>query len=139
MTDKKVRQGTAAWFEMVGKLMRDAATQAGLSPDLNVSLVEHYTDGTTLADGLVQGIRLDIRKGAFSFSVGARPDEQADIKVALTAAAARTLNTLYSADPVYRATRDAFLESGEMRVEGDAARFGAWFDTVHDPIVDRTS
>ena len=61
--DTKVRQGTAAWFEMVGTLMRDAASQASLPRDLNVSLVERYTDGVELFAGLVQGIRLDMRGG----------------------------------------------------------------------------
>jgi hypothetical protein len=137
-TDAKVRQGTTAWFEMVGRLMREAASRSGLSPELNVSLVERYTDGVELSEGLVQGIRFDILGGKPSFRVGARPDERADVTVEVTAAAARELNTLRSADPSYQAARDKFLSTGEMRVDGDPSRLGGWLDAVHDPIVDRT-
>jgi hypothetical protein len=31
-TDAKVRQGTTAWFEMVGTLLSEAASRPGLSP-----------------------------------------------------------------------------------------------------------
>ena len=68
--DAKIRQGTKAWFEMVGTLMSEAATRSGLSPDLNVSLVERYTDGVELSAGLIQGIRFDIRDGRPSFRAG---------------------------------------------------------------------
>jgi hypothetical protein len=139
ITDTKVRQGTTAWFEMVGRLMREAASQSGLSPELNVSLVERYTDGVELSEGLVQGIRFDILGGKPSFRVGARPDERADVTVEVTAAAARELNALRSADPSYQAARDKFLSTGDMRVDGDPSRLGGWLDAVHDPIVDRTS
>lgn len=137
-TDGKVRQGTTAWFEMVGGLMTDAASRSALSPDLDVSLVERYTDGIELSEGLVQGIRLDIVGGKLSFRIGARPDEQADVTVEITATAARELNSLRSADPNYAAARDKFLRTGEMRVHGDPSRMGAWLDATHDPIVDRT-
>ena len=139
MTEEaKVRQGTAAWFEMVGKLMRDAAARSGLSPELNISLVERYTDGSELSEGFVQGIRFDILCGKPSFRVGARPDERADVTVEVTAAAARELNTLYSADPNYPVSRNRFLSTGAMRVNGDISRMGGWLEEVHDPIVDRT-
>jgi hypothetical protein len=138
-TDAKVRQGTTAWFEMVGRLMLEAASRSGLSPQLNVSLVERYTDGVELSEGLVQGIRFDIVAGKPSFRVGARPNERADVTVEVTAAAARKLNTLRSTDASYQAARDKFLSTGEMRVEGDPSRLGSWLDAVHDPIVDRTS
>uniref|UniRef100_B0T5L2 SCP2 domain-containing protein n=1 Tax=Caulobacter sp. (strain K31) TaxID=366602 RepID=B0T5L2_CAUSK len=135
----KLRQGTTAWFEMVGTLMSEVAARSGLSPDLNVSLVERYTDGIELSDGLVQGIRFDILGGKPSFRVGARRDERADVTVEITAAAARALNALLSADPNYPAARDNFLSTGEMRVDGDPSRLGGWLDAVHDPIVARTS
>jgi hypothetical protein len=97
ITDMKVRQGTAAWFEMAGTLMLEAASQAGLSSNLSVSFVERYIDGDELSNGLVQGLRFDIIDGRSSFRVGVRPDERADITVEITAAAARELNRLYSA------------------------------------------
>ena len=56
-TDMKVHQGTKEWFDMVGTLMFEAASQAELPPELNLSLVERYTDGVELSEGLVQGIR----------------------------------------------------------------------------------
>lgn len=137
-TDMKERQGTTAWFEMAGTLMCEAASQAKLSPELNVSLVERYTDGVEMSEGLVQGVRFDIVGGKPSFRVGVRPDERADVTVEVTAAAARELNTLRSADPNYQAARDKFLSTGEMRVAGDPSRMGGWLDAVHDPIVDHT-
>ncbi len=136
--DAKVCQGTAAWFEMVGTLMSEAASQSGLSPELNLSLVERYTDGVELSEGLVQGLRFDILGGKPSFRVGARRDDRADVMIEITAAAARKLNTLRSADPNYTAALEGFLSTGEMRVEGDPSRMGGWLNAVHDPIVNRT-
>lgn len=138
-TNAKVDHGTVAWFDMAGRLLCEAALQAGLPTDLNVSLVERYTDGVDLSAGLVQGLRLDIIGGKPSFRVGAQPDERADVMVEVTAAAARKLNSLQSADPNYHTARDNFLRTGEMRVDGDPTRLGGWLDAVHDPIVDRTS
>ncbi|MEH6717675.1 MAG: hypothetical protein V7704_02240 [Aurantimonas endophytica] len=138
MSDAKPRQGTPAWFEMVGRLMRVAALQTPLSPDLNLSLVERYTDGAEMPGGLVQGLRLDIRNGKPTFRVGARHGERGDVTIEITAAAARTLNRLRSDDPEFQATRDGILKSGEMRVDGDPAAIGSWLEMVHDPIVDRT-
>lgn len=62
-TDAKLDQGTTAWLEMAGTLMCEAAARAGLPPDLSVSLVERYTDGAELPNGLVQGLRFDIVAG----------------------------------------------------------------------------
>lgn len=138
-TSEKVRQGTPAWFEMVGTLMAGAAARSGLPADLNIALVERYTDGIELSDGLVQGIRFEIANGQASFRVGVRRDERADITVEVTAAAARELNALHSADPAYAVARDTFLSTGEMRVDGDLSQLGDWLEAVHDPIVDRTA
>lgn len=137
-TEAKLRQGTTAWFGMVGQLMSEAASQSRLSSELNLSLVERYTDGVELSESLVQGIRFDIVGGTPSFRVGVRRDEQADVTIEITAAAARALNRLRSADPSYPAARDEFLRTGEMRVDGDPSRLGDWLAAVHDPIVDRT-
>lgn len=134
----KIRHGTIAWFEMVGTVMADAARRANLPTDLTVSLVERYTDGSVLSDGLVQGIRFDIVGGKPSYRVGARADEQADITIEVTAAAARELNMLRSADPRYKTALDRFLRTSEMRMHGDISRLGDWLAAVHDPIVDRT-
>ncbi|GGX97152.1 hypothetical protein [Streptomyces minutiscleroticus] len=135
----KVRQGTADWFRMAGDMMCEAALDAGLPPDLTVSLVERYTDGTELPEGLVQGIRFDVSHGQPSFRVGVRVDERADVTVEVTAAAARRLNELYSTDPDYDAARRRFLSTGEMRVESDTTALDGVLEAVHDPIVDRTS
>lgn len=138
-TEPKLLQGTTAWFGMVGQLMSEAASRSGLSPELNLSLVERYSDGEELSEGLVQGIRFDIRGGVPSFRVGVRCDERAEVTIEISAAAARALNSLRSDHPTFPATRDAFLRTGEMRVDGDPSRLGDWLDAVHDPIVDRTT
>lgn len=65
--DTELRQGTTARFEMVGALMSEAASRAGLASDLNLSLVELYNDGAQLCGGCAQGPRFDIRDGAPSF------------------------------------------------------------------------
>ncbi len=137
--DAKLRQGTTAWFEMVGALLCEAAMKACLSPTLNLSLVERYTDGVTLPGGSVQGLRFDIRGGVPSFRVGVSSDERADATIHVTAAAARTLNSMRSTDPDYPTIVNGYLATGEMRVDGDITPFGAWFSEVHDPIVDRTA
>jgi hypothetical protein len=92
-------QGSQAWFEMAGTLMCEAAAQSGLPPELNASLVERYTDGIKLSQGLIQGQRFDIISGKPSFRVGARQDDRTDITVEITAAAARERNTLGAAIP----------------------------------------
>jgi hypothetical protein len=91
-----------------------------------------------LSEGLVQGLRFDILSGNPSFRVGARHGERADIRIEITAAAARELNSLYSADPDYQAALDNLLSTGEMRVDGDPSQMGGWLKAVHDPIVART-
>jgi len=136
--EAKLLQGTEAWFGMVGQLMSEAAARSRLSPELDLSLVERYTDGEELSGDLVQGIRFDIRGGVPSFRVGVRRDERAELTIEISAAAARALNSLRSDDPNYRVARDEFLRTGEMHVEGDPSRLGDWLDAVHDPIVDRT-
>jgi hypothetical protein len=139
MTKKtKLPQGTPAWFEMVGTLMSEFAAAVSLPPELNVSLVERYTDGDEIGDGLVQGIRFDIVDGRPSFRIGAGRDERADVAVEVTAAVAHELNVLQSDDPAYAAAIDQAVVAGNMRVNGDPSRFGGWLDAVHNPIVDRT-
>jgi hypothetical protein len=76
-------------------------------------IVERYTDGVELFEGLVQGLRFDILKGKPAFRVGVRQDERADITIKITAAAARELNSLYNADPNYHTGRAKFLSTGE--------------------------
>lgn len=137
-TLEKFRQGTAPWFKMVGELMCEIASRSRLPTELNLSLVERYTDGVELREGVVQGLRFDIQGGTPTFRVGARYEERADIEIEITAAAARTLNTLLSADPDYAAALEGFLCTGEMRVLGDPSRLGSWLSEVHDRIVDRT-
>jgi hypothetical protein len=138
MTGGKLRQGTTAWFQMVGTLMCEAASQAGLAPDLDLTLIERYADGAEIGEGLIQGIRFDVIKGKPQFRVGVLPNEQGDITIELTAAAARKLNLLRSADPEYRTALEAVLGSGDLRVKGDLSRLGGWFGTLHDPIVEQT-
>jgi hypothetical protein len=70
-----------------------------------LSLVERYTDGVELFEGLVQGLRFDIQNGKPSFRLGVRQDEGADITMEIAAAAARELNSLKSADPLSRRPR----------------------------------
>lgn len=135
---EKLEQGTIAWFEMVGTLMSDAASQSGLAPDLAVSFLERYTGGAELPGGLVQGIRFDIVDGKPSYGIGVGLEERADIVIEVTAAAARELNRLRTTDARYAVVRDEVLRSSEMRVEGDISRLGAWLEAVHDPIVERT-
>lgn len=136
--EDKLTQGTADWLEMAALLMCDAASRANLPSDLTVSLVERYTDGVALSDGLIQGIRFELVEGRPSFRIGVRPNERADVIVEITAAAARHLNILRSNDPAYAAARARYLATGEMRVEGDPSRLGDWLAAVHDPIVERT-
>ncbi|TFW26533.1 hypothetical protein [Duganella callida] len=130
-TPDKIPHGTAAWFEMVGQVMMQAALDARLTADINVSLVEHYTDGD-------QGLRFEIRNGEPSYTASVDKDERGDITVAVTAAASRQLNTRYSDDPEYGSLMAHLADIGELSVTGDLSRLGSWFAVVHDRIVDRT-
>ena len=91
---------------------------------------------TALSGDKVQGIRFDIRRGSPSFRVGVGCDERGDVTVEVTAAAARNLNLLR--DPDFSNARERYLETGEMRIEGDPTRLGGWLDKIHDSIVERT-
>jgi len=135
----RLEHGTADWFEMVGRVMCDAAAQAALPPGLNFGLVERYLDGAPLPGGFLPGLRFDIRDGQPRFRVGALPGEQADVTVEVTATASRELNTLYANDPRYPAALARLQASGELRIHGDVAGLGAWFGSVHDAIVERTA
>lgn len=132
-------QGSDDWFEMVGTLVCDTVSRAGLDPDLNWSLVERYSDGTTLPNGLVQGIRFDIQAGRASYRVGVRPDERGDVTIEVTSATARRLNSLYNADAPFGAALEAAFGSGSMQVEGDLTPLARAIAETHDQIVDRTS
>ena len=138
-THWQYRQGSEEWFEMVGTLVSDAVSRAGTSSDLTWSLVERYIDGVSFADGLVQGIRFDIRDGRVSYRVGVRPDERGDATIEVTAAAARELNLLRSADPAFASIREHVLRTGEMRVDGDLTPIAPALNETHDLLVDQTS
>ncbi|MGQ9371214.1 hypothetical protein [Azospirillum sp. ST 5-10] len=135
----KIPQGTAAWFAMVGTLMCAAVSRAGLAPDLNWSLVERYSDGAFLPNGRLQGIRFDIANGRPSFEVGVDGDERGDVTIEVSAAAARELNRLRTADPAYAAALDRATRLGQIRVTGDLSSMADWLTAIHDPIVDLTS
>lgn len=134
----KILHGTTAWFEMVGALMKDAASRAALPADFNIGLVERYTDGVDLGGGLVQGMRFEIVRGEPSFRLGAEPNEQANITVEVTMAGSRQLNTLYGDDPRFSAALAHLQGTGQLKIDGDLARLGEWFSAVHDQIVHRT-
>ena len=134
----KVPHGTTAWFEMVGAVMEDAATQAALPSDFNICLVERYTDGVDLGAGLAQGLRFEIIGGKPSFRPGARADERADVTVEVTVAASRQLNTLHGDDPRFAIALADLQRTGQLNIDGDLARLGDWFGAVHDRIVHRT-
>lgn len=136
--DDKLEHGTQAWFDMVGAAMVEAARAARLAPDFDCSLVERYVDGTEVAPGLVQGLRFDIVGGRPAYRRGAGPDERGDVTIAVTAAASRRLNTMAGADPAFPALFAELRASGELVLDGDLARLGAWFGAVHDRIVART-
>ena len=135
----KIPHGTTAWFEMVGSVMVDAATQAALPSGANISLVERYTDGVDLGTGMAPGLRFEIVDGKPSFRLGARAHERADITVEVTAAASRRLNTLYGDDPRFHAALADLQRTGQLKIDGDLAGLGDWYDTVHDQIVHRTA
>jgi len=131
--------GSAAWFGMVGALMCEAAREAALPPGLHLSLVERFLDGAALPGGQVAGLRFDIRDGRPAFRIGVGPDETGDIMIEVTAAASRTLNTLYGADPRFAAEFTRLQKAGALRIAGDLGQLGSWFDAVHDRIVARTA
>jgi hypothetical protein len=135
MAEQKHELGTAAWFDMVGALIKDSALQHGLPPDLNITIIERYSDGKELSRGFYQGLRLEIANGELSYRVGVRRDEEADFNVEVTTAASRLLNSLQSADPAYGAAYARFLETGEIRVTGVPFTPGKWLLSSHDPIV----
>lgn len=135
----KIAHGTPAWFDMVGRLVCEAASRAELPPDLSWSLVERYRDGSLLPDGRVQGLRIDIQHGTPSFRIGVGPDERGDVTIEILREVAHELNLLRAADPAFAGARERALRTGDMRVDGDLAPAAVWLEAAHDPIVDRTA
>ncbi|HBS98504.1 MAG TPA: hypothetical protein DEB47_01235 [Citreicella sp.] len=131
--------GSHDWLTMVGEVLQAAARSAALPDDLNLSLVEHYIDGSELSPGLFQGLRFDIRNGVPGFCVGVAPHEVGDITIKVTALVAQRLNQIYSSDPAYAQVQQEARASGELCVSGDPSRLGAWFAAAHDDIVRRTA
>lgn len=131
-------QGLRDWFEMIGTMLCGAISRNEPDPDLDWTLVERYSDGATLDDGLVQGIRIDIRGGKVSYRVGVRPDERGDATIEVTSATARALNLVHNADPGFDRAREAALGAGSLRIDGDLTPLAAALTRTHDGIVDRT-
>lgn len=134
----KVVQGSSEWFELVGTLVCRAVKRAGSPVSRNWTLVERYSDGERLPNGLIQGIRFDLRAGACSYRVGVVPEEQGDATITVKSATARTLNLLYRHDPRFDTSMKRAFESGAMTVEGDLSPIAAALAESHDDIVDRT-
>ena len=138
-TQSRLLQGSSEWFEMVGAVICEALNRPGLRAGVNWSLVERYSDGEPLPNGLMQGIRFDIRDGVATFRLGALPDERGDATIEVTAAAARALNLLRNDDPRFGPARDKAVQTGAMRIEGDLSPIAATLADTHDFIVDRTA
>lgn len=138
VTQVKVPHGTKEWLEMLGEQMCEGASRANLPADYNLSLVERFTDGKALPDGLLEGFRFDIVNGKPSFRIGVGPDERGDITILLTWGASRGVAGLYAADPEHQALFERYLSTGEMQIDGDFAALGSWIPPVHDAVVDRT-
>ncbi|MET3762072.1 hypothetical protein [Sphingomonas sp. UYEF23] len=136
--DVKITQGSLEWFHMIGGILAHAARSANLPTDINLTFVERYTDGAEIDDGLVQGIRLDFRKGEPSYRVGVGRAERGDVTVEVTSHAARILNLHLSGDPTYKALLNRYQADGDRKAEGDLSRLGDWLNETHDPIVLRT-
>lgn len=134
----KLPHGTMEWFAMVGGAICEAALHAGLSPDLNWSLVERYSDGTELANGRMQGLRFDLVSGRPSFRVGVSIEERGDVTIEVSTAVARCLNRLSLADPAYGRAFKQAMDQGDLRVSGDLSSMAGWLAAAHDPIVERT-
>ncbi|AJR23378.1 hypothetical protein [Sphingobium sp. YBL2] len=137
-THSRLLQGSHAWFEMVGTVVCDAFNEGGPYSAFDWTFVERYSDGAPLADGLMQGIRFDIRAGFATYRVGVWPDERGDVTIEVTVAAARALNLLHNDDPYFDSAREAALEMGALRVEGDLSPIATALAQTHDHIVDRT-
>ena len=131
-------QGTSAWFAMVGTAIADASAQVGIPSDLHLSVLERYVDGTMLGDGLRQGLRIDIVGGSLAFRAGVLPDETAEVVIEVTAATARRLNLLLSADSAYAQTAARAATDGDFRIHGDLGALGPVFALAHDRIVEHT-
>ncbi|WP_445679019.1 hypothetical protein [Radicibacter daui] len=134
----KLPHGSVEWFEMVGRVMCEAASQANLPPDLNWSLVERYSDGTKLPNGRLQGLRFDLVASKPVFRAGVDIDEQGDVTIEVSAAVAHVLNRLPLADPAYALTYNRALDLGDIRITGDLSSMAGWLAAAHDPIVERT-
>lgn len=80
--------------------MCETASRARLASDLNLSLVELYTDKTPLCDGLCKA-HASTSAMAFRRSGQKRAVAERLISGQIISAAARQLNSLYRADPRY--------------------------------------
>lgn len=91
-----------------------------------------------LGDGLRQGLRIGIVRGALAFRAGVLQDETADVVIEVTAATARKLNLLFSTDPAYAQAVSKAAALGDFRSHGDLGALGPVFASAHDRIVEHT-
>jgi len=131
-------QGSHAWFEMVGTVVCNALNEGRPYSSFGWAFVERYSDGGRLADGLIQGIRFDVREGVATYRVGVQPDERGDVTIEVTAIVARALNLLHTGDPHFDSARERAIDTGALRIEGDLSPIATALAQTHDHIVDRT-
>ncbi|MBN9146571.1 MULTISPECIES: hypothetical protein [unclassified Novosphingobium] len=131
-------QGTAPWFAMVGVAIAEAAERLGIPPDLDLSVLERYVYGERLDNGLHQGLRVDVVGGSLAFRSGVLAGETAQVVIDVTAATARQLNLLLSADPAYAQVFGKAMQDGHLRIHGDLGALGPVFALAHDRIVEQT-
>ncbi|PZQ28679.1 MAG: hypothetical protein DI562_10400 [Stenotrophomonas acidaminiphila] len=135
----KIVQGSEPWFRMAGALVCRALGDSGAQGIARWRLIERYVDGEPFSDGLVQGIRFDIREGVATFRVGVQPGETADATIEVTAGVARALNLLHTDDPRFALAMEDAIRTGALVIEGDLSPISAALAVSHDAIVDRTS
>lgn len=116
-----------------------AARRANLPADLNLSLVEHFTDGPQWDDGLHEGFRFDIVKGQPSFRTGVEPGERGDLTVNTTRAASLAFSKLKAVDAEWEPTMAKYMNAGEFTVDGDLSQLFGLIGNIHDEVVDRTA
>jgi len=127
----------------VGVAIAEAAERLGIPPDLDLSVLERYVYGERLDNGLHQGLRVDVVGvdvvgGSLAFRSGVLAGETAQVVIDVTAATARQLNLLLSADPAYAQVFGKAMQDGHLRIHGDLGALGPVFALAHDRIVEQT-
>ncbi len=126
------------WFQMQEREVRDALSQADMPHGFRFSLVERFLGGSTLANGMMQGFRIEIDGPNATFRRGVLPDESAEAVIEITMEGLDRLVHMSSHDPALPGIVEQLTESGHLVRRGPLERVASLSHKVHHRVFEQT-